>query len=74
MPQEKKKHGGGGPPTWLRVLSPISNLAAMGRGGKVRKTGKRKVHKGEEVVPRHKAKKVERTMKRAKMKMRGGKR
>ena len=29
----KKK---GGPPTWLRVLSPISNLASLRKGGKVR--------------------------------------
>jgi hypothetical protein len=27
---------GGGPPTWLRVLSPISNLASLRKGGKVR--------------------------------------
>jgi hypothetical protein len=26
-----------GPPTWLRVMSPISNVASMKRGGKVRK-------------------------------------
>jgi hypothetical protein len=33
----KKKSG---PPTWLRVLSPISNLASLKRGGKVKKRGK----------------------------------
>ena len=30
----KKKSGG--PPTWLRVLSPISNVASLRKGGKVR--------------------------------------
>lgn len=34
----------GGPPTWLRVISPISNLASLRKGGKLpekRKKGKR---------------------------------
>jgi hypothetical protein len=39
------------------------------RGGKVRKTGLARIHKGERVIPRSKVKKVERLMKRNKMRM-----
>jgi SLT domain-containing protein len=39
------------------------------RGGKVRKTGMAKVHKGERVIPAGKRKKVERLMKRSGMRM-----
>jgi len=39
------------------------------RGGKVRKTGAALVHKGERVIPRGKVKRVERLMKRNKMRM-----
>jgi hypothetical protein len=35
----KKK---GGPPTWLRVLSPISNVASLRKGGKVRSKNRMK--------------------------------
>jgi len=78
MAIEREKGGGwkekksSGPPTWLRILSPISNLAAMKRGGKVQKTGKRVVHKGERVVPAKSRKKVDKAMKRSKMRMRSG--
>lgn len=40
------------------------------RGGKVRKTGRAIVHKGERVIPAGKRKKVERLMKRSGMRMR----
>ena len=39
------------------------------RGGRVRKTGIAKVHRGERVIPAGKRKKVERLMKRAGMRM-----
>ena len=39
------------------------NLPSYRRGGKVRKTGVARVHKGEYVVPRSKVKKVKRAMK-----------
>ena len=53
-----------------------SNIHAVQyhRGGKVRKTGEARLLKGERVIPRSKVKKVERMMKRGKVKMRGGKR
>lgn len=44
------------------------------KGGKVRKTGRAIVHKGERVIPRGKVKKVERLMKRSKMRMKSGRR
>jgi hypothetical protein len=66
---EASKHSDG-PPTWERVLFPISNLAAMKRGGKIRKTGVRELHKGERVIPAGKVKRVEKMMKRSKMRMR----
>jgi hypothetical protein len=33
---EADKKSGGGVPTWARVLFPISNLASLRKGGKVR--------------------------------------
>jgi len=39
------------------------------RGGKVRKTGLAKVHKNERVIPRGKVKRVEKLMKRNKIRM-----
>lgn len=44
------------------------------RGGKVRKTGRAIVHKGERVIPRGKVKRVERMMKRSGMRMKSGRR
>ena len=45
---DKKKSG---PPTWERILFPISNLASLKRGGKVkstkRKSTKRKATRSE---------------------------
>lgn len=42
-PQGKQgKKSGGGVPTWLRVLSPITNLASLRKGGKVRSKRKMK--------------------------------
>lgn len=35
-----------GPPTWLRIMSPISNLASLRKGGKVRKTKRSSARKG----------------------------
>jgi hypothetical protein len=66
-PHEREKSGG--VPMWLRILSPVSNLAEMRTGGKVRKTGVRKVHKDERVIPAGKRSKVEKMMKRGKMRM-----
>ena len=43
---------------------------AYKRGGKVRRTGPAIVHKGERVIPAGKRKKVERLMKKSKMRMR----
>ena len=36
-PSSTSKRKKGGVPTWLRVLSPITNLASLRKGGKVRK-------------------------------------
>jgi hypothetical protein len=41
------------------------------KGGKVRKTGPAILHKNERVIPAGKRKKVERMMKRSKMRMKG---
>lgn len=46
-----------------RGITPV----AYRKGGKVRKTGIALVHRGERVIPASKRKKVERLMKRAKM-------
>jgi len=46
-------------------ISPVSYK----RGGKVRKTGPANLHRGERVIPRGKVKKVERMMKKSKMRM-----
>lgn len=64
--KQEEKRGGkkGGVPTWLRVLSPITNLK---RGGKIKKTGVKNLHADERVVPASKRKKVEKLMKRAGM-------
>jgi len=73
---EERKKGSrkkGGIPLALRILSPISNLAAMERGGKVQKTGERLVHKNERVIPASKRESVERLMKKNHIKMRGSK-
>jgi hypothetical protein len=42
---------------------------AYKRGGKVRKTGGAIVHKGERVIPKKKVKRVEKMMRKAKMRM-----
>lgn len=39
--QDDKKKGGG-VPTWLRILSPITNLASLRKGGKVRSKSRTK--------------------------------
>lgn len=39
------------------------------RGGKVRKTGTANLHKGERVIPRGKVKRVEKMMRKSKMRM-----
>ena len=39
------------------------------RGGKVRKTGMAKVHRGERVIPASKVKRVEKMMRKSKMRM-----
>ena len=51
-----------------------SNVHAVSykRGGKVRKTGGANLHKGERVIPRGKVKKVERMMRKSKMRMKSG--
>lgn len=49
--------------------SRIGPVASFKRGGKVRKTGLANLHKNERVIPSGKRKKVERLMKRSKMRM-----
>ena len=44
------------------------------RGGKVRKTGPANLHKGERVIPRSKVKRVEKMMRKTKMRMKASKR
>jgi hypothetical protein len=44
------------------------------RGGKVRKTGMAKLHRGERVVPRGKVKRVEKMMRKGKMRMKASRR
>jgi hypothetical protein len=56
-----------GPSDLLRIMSPISNLASLRKGGKTRKDGPANLHKNERVIPANKRKKVERLMKREKM-------
>jgi SLT domain-containing protein len=48
-----------------RRITPV----AYKRGGKVRKTGIAMLHKAERVIPRGKAKRVEKMMRKAKMRM-----
>ena len=44
------------------------------KGGKVRKTGMARLHKGERVVPRGKVKRVEKMMRKSKMRMKSSRR
>ena len=46
-------------------ITPVS----MKRGGKVRKTGLKNLHKNERVIPKGKVKRVEKMMRKAKMRM-----
>ena len=60
----------GGPSDLIRIFYPISNLASLRKGGKVRKDGPANLHKGERVIPRSKVKRVEKMMRKSKMRMR----
>ena len=45
-------------PTWLKAISPLAAIiGSKKRGGKVRKTGNYKLHRGEEVVTAKRVKK-----------------
>jgi hypothetical protein len=35
-----------GLPSWLRVISPVTNLGSLKRGGKVKRTGSYRLHAG----------------------------
>lgn len=48
-----------------RGITPVS----FKRGGKTRKTGLANLHKGERIIPRGKVKRVEKMMRKAKMRM-----
>jgi len=52
-----------------RAASERITPVQYGRGGKVRKTGGAVVHKGERVIPKGKVKRVEKMMRKAKMRM-----
>ena len=52
-----------------RASSSSITPVAYKRGGKVRKTGGAVVHKGERVIPAGKVKRVEKLMRKAKMRM-----
>lgn len=70
--QDRKQ--GGGLSDLMRLAYPISNLASLKRGGKVRKTGPANLHKGERVIPAGKVKRVEKLMRGAKMRLKAGRR
>lgn len=53
-----------------------SNIHAVSykRGGKVRKTGRANLHRGERVIPKSKVKRVEKMMRKGKMRMKASRR
>lgn len=69
LKKKDKSRKSGGIDSLMRVMYPISNLASLRTGGKVRKTGPVNVHEGERVVPKSKVRKVERMMRKGKMRM-----
>jgi hypothetical protein len=46
-----------GLPSWLRVVSPATNLGSLKRGGKIKRTGNYRLHAGEEVIPARRVRK-----------------